>query len=62
MIDLHLSQIKHTKCQECLYTGIGGSDRANTDRGLSSRGKVEETVNECINNYLNKYNVCTFIG
>jgi len=45
MIEIHLSHIKHTKCQECLYTGLGGSHMANTGMGLRSRGKVEKVVN-----------------
>ena len=44
MIDLHLSHVKHTNSKN-VYTGLGGSHTANTGRGLSSRGKVEEVVN-----------------
>jgi len=35
-----------------VYTDIRGSHMANTGRGLSSRGKVEEAVKYCVNTYL----------
>jgi len=44
MKDLHLIHIKHKNAKN-VYTGLGGSHMANTGRGLSSRGKVEEVVN-----------------
>jgi len=49
MIDLHLNGRKgkplSTQNVKNIYAGLGGSHMANTGRGLSSRGKVEEVVN-----------------
>jgi len=42
---LTLKSHKAQKNAKNVYTGLGGSHMANTGRGLTSRGKVEEVVN-----------------